>query len=256
MRELFDLQSNFQNYLLDKSTSIINAVVDREPVSATARLNVYRESYYLRLIEALALDYEVIRALVGEEEFDQIAFEYIQEHPSSFRSIRWYGEKFSDFLKKKTDQECLIEMAQFEWLLTEAFDAADSTVITLENMAAIPPKKWPKIRFKLHPSLRSLTLTTNAVAIWQSYTEQNIALTPEQTSSPVTWIIWRKELDVHFRSLTQAEAFMLQALATHQSFKTLCEGLSTWLEPENIALEAALFLKRLITDQLIIDITY
>ena len=252
MRELQGLQNDFQNYLLDKTTAIQTAVVDVAPVPASTRLNVYKDGYYLRLLEALQQDYEVLHALIGDDEFDQLARDYIRAHPSTFRSIRWYGKELSVFLQEKTNQSCLIEMAQFEWLLTETFDAADSEIMTIEDMAKIPPKKWPMMRFVLHPSLRQLNLSTNTVSMWQSYKEKGLLTAPEQTDTYAPWIIWRRELNILFCSLTPAEHYMLQTLLSGGSFKMLCEGLDEWVSEENIAMEAALFLKRLIFDRLIV----
>jgi len=256
LRELQKLQNDFQDYLLDQSTSVIANIVDKEPVPAITRLNVYKDGYYLRLLEALEQDYEVLRALMGFDEFDQIAREYIHHYPSPFKSIRWYGKELSLFLKQKTNQVYLSEMAQFEWLLTEAFDAAESDILTVEEMAAIPPKKWPTMRFILHPSLRQLHLSANTVAIWQSYKEKGILLSPEETDISVPWIIWRKELDILFCSLSPAENNMLQTLIAGLPFKKLCENLCEWVDEDNVAMQAALFLKRLMLDHLIIAVKY
>lgn len=255
MPDLQTLQKYFQDYLFDRSHLIESHIVDAIPVSAKMRLDIYRDGYYLRLLEAMSQDYDVLRALITEETFDQWAREYIQAYPSHFRSIRWYGKEFSDFLKQKTDQNYLIEMAKFEWLLTESFDAADSPVISMDTMAAIPPENWPLMRFELHPSLRQLTLSSNAVAIWQSYKDKNQLLTPEEAETPAPWIIWRKEYDILFCSLTPAENSMIQALIQGLPFKNICEDLSEWVPEDQVAMEAALFLKRLILDHLIIDVT-
>lgn len=257
MRDLKELQHHFQNYLLDKTNCVAAAVVDVQPMSAKARLAIYREGYYLRLLEALEQDYEVLRALVGEEEFDQLGRDYIHEYPSHFRSIRWYGKELADFLQKKKltlNQLWLTEMAQFEWLLTEAFDAAASTVVTVEEMAAIPFKKWPKMRFILHPSLRQLILYTNVVPIWQSYKEDGVCLPLQKSEIAAPWIIWRKELEVQFCSLAADETYMLRALMAGAPFGTLCEGLSEWVEEQNVAMHAALLLKRFILDHLIAEV--
>jgi hypothetical protein len=199
------LQNDFQNYLLDKPSSIQTAIVDRQPVPALMRLAIYRDGYFLRLLEALEQDYEVLRALIGIEEFDQLGRDYIHAHPSSFRSIRWYGNEFALFLKQKTNQPSLIEMAQFEWLLAEAFDAADSAIVTEKDITAIPFEQWPHMQFILHPSLRQLELYTNTVSLWKSYKETDVILSPNYSKTPVPWIIWRKEYDIQFCSLAPSE---------------------------------------------------
>lgn len=257
MRDLQELQNHFQNYLLDKTACIAAAVVDVQPMPAKARLDIYRDGYYLRLLEALEQDYEVLRALVGKEKFDQLGRDYIHAHPSHFRSIRWYGKELASFLQQKkliVDQLWLPEMAQFEWLLTEAFDAAESVVVTVEEMAAIPFKKWPEMCFTLHSSLRQLTLYTNVVPIWQSYKENGVCLLPQKSEIAVPWIIWRKELDVQFCSLAADEIYMMRALMTGTSFGTICEGLGEWVEERDVAMHAALLLKRFILDNLIAEV--
>lgn len=256
MRDLKELQHHFQGYLLDTTASITAAVVDNPPLPAKARLDIYRDGYYLRLLEALEQDYEVLRSMIGEETFDQLGRDYIHAHPSHFRSIRWYGKELASFLQGKTltfNQPWLIEMAQFEWLLTEAFDAAESSIVTVAEMAAIPFEKWPQMRFILHPSIRQLVLYTNVVLIWQSYKEESACLSPQKSTIAAPWIIWRKELEVQFCSLAAEEIYMLRSLMAGAPFATICEGLNEWIE-EDVAMHAALLLKRFVLDHLIAEV--
>ncbi|HEX4045598.1 MAG TPA: DNA-binding domain-containing protein [Gammaproteobacteria bacterium] len=253
---LQQLQNQFQNYLLTQDATIQPAIVSTQ-VSAATRLEIYRQAYYLRLLEALMQDYTGLQQCMGSAAFEQLGCDFIDAYPSHYRSIRWFGKELVDFMQSTPAyqaQPWLIEMARFEWLLTEAFDAADQSIVTLEQMAAVPFEQWPLLSFQLHPAVRRLELTWNIVPIWNSYQEETA--TPELvgTANRVPWLIWRHE-DVLFRSLAADEAYLLDALLSGENFGMICQGLCVWLPEEQVALYAAQELKRLILDQVISGIT-
>ena len=256
MRNLAELQKKFQHYLLQQDPRIESDIVDMPPVSANARLDIYRDAYYLRLLEALQHDYPVLSALLGDEQFDQLGRCYIDQFPSNFRSIRWYGQQLADFLQQNKHQDWLIEMAHFEWLLTESFDAADSKIVIVDEVAGIPHNQWPEMRFKLHPSLRELSLSWNTVAIWKSYKERKKFISTQKSHSKTDWIIWRKQLAIQFCSLQPDEIYMINAMAAGENFGQICEGLCEWIDEQQVAIQAAILLKRFVLDDLIQEIQY
>lgn len=250
MRSLNELQTEFQNYLLHKNSHIQNDIIEGK-LSSLTRLDIYREAYHLRLLDSLKQDYAVIYALMGEEAFNKLALHYIQTHPSQFRSIRWFGKEFAAFIQQTSaysQQGWLIEMAEFEWLLTEAFDACDSTLLTVEQMAAIPFENWPGMRFQLHPSLRKLVLRWNSMALWNAVKEEKL-LQAKKSSKKTHCFIWRKQHDVHFRSLSIDENDMLDAMLAGKSFSEICERLCQWIDEEQVAMHGATLLKQFIMDE-------
>lgn len=256
MRNLQETQKHFQNYLLHQNPAIKSAIISTENACATTRLEIYRHAYYHRLIEAIEEDFPGLRALIGPQEFHELLHLFIDRHPSHFRSLRWYAGALSAFLKETkpySDYPWFAEMAEFEWLLVQAFDAADRSYVTVDDMAAVPFEQWPQLRFTLHPSLCILNLSWNVVAIWQAFQED---LEPPMLaqSDLATWIVWRKELHVQFCTLTVDEAFVILAMQTGHSFSEVCEGLCEWIDEQNVAMHAALLLKRFILDGLIVKL--
>lgn len=254
LRELRELQQAFQAYVLEQNPCIAFDIVNTASVSTATRLDIYRDGYYLRLIEALEQDYPVLRALLGDEQFDQLCREYIDHNPSRFRSIRWFGNEFADYLQKKSCEPHLVEMAQFEWLLTESFDAADTDIVTVDMMSTIAPDHWPEMQFKCHPSLRILTLNWNTTSIWKSVKEHEKTISPQQSKQPVDWIIWRKKHEIQFCSMQSDEIYMLNAMQSGASFAEICEGLCEWIGEQQVTIQAAILLKRYILDELISEI--
>ena len=87
---LGDLQRAFQDYLLASSDSFQTAVRDTKKADRITLLDVYRDGYALRLIEALTNDYPGLMAMAGPADFDHMARAYIANHPSRHPSKRRY----------------------------------------------------------------------------------------------------------------------------------------------------------------------
>jgi hypothetical protein len=285
MSALADLQSDFQAFLLDGNQRMLGRVAGTAKVSAETRLAIYYDAYRLRLLEALASNYPVLHAWIGEEEFETAAIAYLAAHPSRHFSIRWFGHRLPEFLAATQpwrDKPCIAEMAALEWALSEAFDAEGSAVVGIGDMAAIPAPAWPGMGLQFHPSAHRLDLRWNVPIIWKAVNrnldgEKNTASCRGETSAtpsagkeqhgdapavagvpapmeneyPQAWLIWRQNLKTWFRSLSVDEAWALDAARTGESFETICEGLCEWIDAQNVALHAAGLMKQWITDGIV-----
>ena len=227
---LGDLQRAFQDYLLASSDAFQAAVRDTSKADRTTLLDVYRDGYALRLIEALTTDYPGVMAMAGPADFDHVARAYIAAHPSRHPSVRWYGRDLADFLANTEPYSrtpAAAEMARFEWALGEAFDSPDVTPITADALMALPQEAWETLAFATLPSLRRLTLAFEAPQAWQRREEVEPGnLEVERAPEPLVWAIWRPDLVSNFRSLDHDEAAMLDALVEGQPFPALCEAVA------------------------------
>ncbi len=244
---LRQLQKDFQRYLLDRGGPVADYIVGTEKVDASVRLEIYADAYRLRLLEALETDFVALRAYVAQDAFEEIGLRYIDAHPSDHFSLRYFGRHMSRFLAS-TAPYCgntlLSELAAFDWALADAFDAPDSPVVRVEDVAAVAPADWPALCFVPHASLIRLDLSWNAPAIWKAVDEKVETLpAPERSEHPVAWAIWRKELTTYFRSLGVDEAWSMDAMLCGETFGTICEGLCEWIDAKNVAAHAAGLLK-------------
>ena len=128
-------------------------------VPAATRLAVYSNAYRIRLAEALAANVPQLQQLLGAEEFGAVASRYIDEHPSQFASIRWFGDRLAQELERShAAQPWLAELARWEWALAASFDAQDATAVGIEALAAVAPDDWGELRLEFHPSVQHLEL--------------------------------------------------------------------------------------------------
>lgn len=208
------------------------------------RMRVYADAYRLRLCEVLGNDFPGVRAVVGDDAFATLAGRYLRAHPSIAPSLRHFGARFADWLLLQDDVRAgLHELARFEWLQGEAFDAADATALDIAALAALPAQAWPALRLRAQPALRQLE-TRRLVP---GETAPRLADMP----MPTHWLLWRDgEGDVHWRVLDADEADALRCVRDGADFGGLCERLSLHHGGDG-ALRAASLLKRWLADGLL-----
>ena len=259
MTRLRDIERLFQSHILHGDDGIRTLVVGTEAVDADTRLGIYAGAYRLRLIEALDTDYPGLHTLAGDTAFDALCRAYIDAHPSAFRSLRWFGHRLAEFLRTTAPYAAhpvFAEMAEFEWALSAAFDAADSELCTAADLAAVPADRWPALRFTPHDSLRRLDLRWNVPPVWKAIDASDAPPALAEGADPVAWLVWRRELVTRYRSLGVDEAWALDALRGGAHFAALCEGLTEWIDAQNVAAHAAALLKRWLEDGLIRQFSY
>ena len=287
MSALTDLQSDFHAYLLKGGNRMLTRVTGTPKVSAETRLSIYYDAYRLRLLEALDSNYPVLHAWLGDTEFEKLGLSYLQAHPSTHFSIRYFGHHLPEYLvgEEYIDRPYLAEMATFEWAIAAAFDSEDGSITQIQDMGAVPPEAWPGMRLRLHASVQRLDLKWNVPMIWKAIRQNQeaenmtdacrseasnmpsvhkenqdavadiIHVPPPETSEYLqAWLVWRQDLKNFFRSLPVDEAWALDAVRDGENFATLCEGLCEWIDPQNVALHAAGLMKQWITDGMVCGI--
>ena len=257
---LADLQRAFQDYLLASSDGFQAAVRDTRKADRVTLLDVYRDGYALRLIEALTTDYPGVMAMSGPADFDHMARAYIAAHPSRHPSVRWYGRGVADFLATTPPYNGTpdaAEMARFEWALGEAFDSPDVAPIAADDLMALAPEAWETLSFTTLPSLRRLTLAFDVPQAWQRREEVEPGnLEVERAAGPVAWAIWRPEFVSNFRSLDADETVMLDALSEGRPFPELCEAVAPFTGEEQAPARAAGLLRALVEGGMIAGFKY
>ncbi len=248
-------QSALQSFLLHADPSITEHVVGDERADAKQRLDVYFQAYRLRLQEVLATDFGGLRALLGDEGFEQMSLAYIDAYPSEHPSVRWFGRALAGFLAEHSpDRPELAEMAAFEWAWGQAFDAADAPVANESALAELDAGQWPGLSVTLHPSVHRVSLQFNVPAVFAAAVDGETLPELTRNDAGVSWLLWRHELNVHWRSLAEDEDRALQAAGQGTDFGSLCEGLCDWHEPEAVPLRAASLLKTWLGEGLISEV--
>lgn len=251
------LQHCFQSYVLTGDEQMLTQVCAPAKSSAATRLSVYAEAYHLRLRDALATDFPALHTLAGDALFEQLGRAYLAAHPSQHFSIRYFGERLSAFLAFNSpyrEMPVLSEMATLEWALGLAFDAADMPSLDVATLSALPSSAWPTLRLRFHPSMQRRDFHWNVPALWSAIDAHSAPQAPEISPELTPWLIWRQELQNYFRSLNALEAQSLDQMREGADFATLCEALCEQIDPEQVGLTAARFMKSWIAAGLVSEI--
>ena len=257
MSHLEQIQTDFQAFLIDetKGAAFKGRIIDDAKVGAAKRLGIYYDAYRFRIIEALATAYPKLHVMLGDDLFDKTARSYIDQYPSTYRNMRWVGGNMQAHLQQTLPQHPIAaEMAAFEWGLSLAFDAEDAPIITLGDLAEVPPEIWADLKFVFHPSLHLLPLQWSVVQIWNALDKEETPPAIAKTDEPC--LIWRVGTDLnsglnsHFRSLEAAEFSAIQLAISGASFGVLCEQFQENLSEEQATIQAAQYVSTWLSDGL------
>jgi hypothetical protein len=235
--KLAQLQASFQAHVLHADATIGQQIRGDERFATALRLGVYSGAYALRLVEVLGESFPAVQAALGAERFAALVSEFARACPSRFRSARAYGEELAPWLALRlagTRATGIADLARFEWAVAGAFDAADQRALAAVELAAVAPAQWPALQFEFSPSLRCVNVTSNAVAWWRCACAGQARPSRWRPTCPQRWVVWRRDLAVFYRRLSQAEARMLDAALSGECFGELCEPLDAPARAANL----------------------
>jgi hypothetical protein len=221
--------------------------------AAIARLDVYANMYFFRLLEVLRQDYPGLVKLVGDDAFHDLVTGYLLAHPSDNPSLRWVGRHLPAYLEGHDLRRrfpAAAALARLEWVRGEVFDVEDAPTATAADLAAATPEQWSAMRLRMQPSLRLVELDHRVLPLWLAL-ERDEVERPDAPAELVRVVVWRRGFRVYHRSADQAEFECLRVAASGATFASLCEAmwrhagedtprravrhLRTWLEQEIVA---------------------
>jgi hypothetical protein len=249
MSPVDSLQKTFQAAVLAENLAL--GLFARE--GREGGFSIYANAYRARLADALRDNYPILLLALGDEMFLELALAYICDHPSKWRSIRWFGDQLADFMQQRPDRAphpALADLASMDWALRGVFDAADQPLLRAEDLAALPPEDWPGKRFRLRATVAMVELSWNVEPIWQALSEDEEAQTPPPQESRHLLLAWRQGLDCKWRSLAPAEAAALRALNKGGTFAEICGCVAETDVPAS-ATAVATMLQQWIADELL-----
>lgn len=246
MGTLRRLQRSLAAHVLRGAAVAPGLVVGTRSFRAAERLAVYREGYGLRLTEALAANYPVLQSRLGEAAFAQLSAAYVASAPSRSHTLRDLGHRLPAFLATHMPWRAtpaLGELARFEWAMAGAFDAPDLQALTVADLADIAPREWPRMRLRLHPSVRLLSQRWNAAASWSAVNRGESPPDFARSRPRQHWVLWRHELKVMFAAIDPQEWVALRALRRGARFAQICALLEEGASPALLAQRAAALLR-------------
>ncbi|MGK2941967.1 MAG: HvfC/BufC N-terminal domain-containing protein [Immundisolibacter sp.] len=158
MPSLAELQTAFAGAVLDHAAGI-ETFVSGNGLDPAQRVQVYRNAVRIRLKEALADVYPVLRHLVGDDCFDAVASAFLSRHPPRVGHLHPFGAQMPELcsqLPVLAALPYLPDVARLEWAWQQAYHGADAPRVSIEDFAGVPAEQHANIRLQLHPSAQLL----------------------------------------------------------------------------------------------------
>ena len=209
--------------------SLQSFVVSDARGGATARLEVYANAYFARLLEVLTDDFGALAAAVGADGMNDVVTAYLLACPPRQPSIRCAGDHLAAFLAEhpaalpfRRRWPWCGDLARLEWALGEAFDAANVPLLAREALVALEVADWPALRLRLAPCVRVLRLGWPVLPLREAYEREQTLPAPPAAPEANAALVWRREEQVRFRALEPLEAALLEAASSGEDFGALC----------------------------------
>ena len=184
-------------------------------------MQIYRNAYRARLLNALEVSYEHTRRWVGEEAFAAAACHYVISHPPHDWTLDRFGAQFPAVLAElfANDGE-VAELAWLEWHLQQAFAAPDLPELSGLQLAQanLRDDDWDQLCLTMSAGYAALQVGHDCTGLWQALRDDELAGFSLTSTDPGVLVVWRQALTPRFRVLTSDEFTALEALVQGQSF--------------------------------------
>ena len=219
MTSLLDSQQQFYRAIFDKNKTMTG--ID------DSRLNIYRQTIFHSLGNALSTSYPVISKLVGAEFFRLLTKQYIQHYPSVSGDLNRYGDVFFQLLQslpETAELPYLADVAKLEWSVQLAENSRDHTPFPIEKLIAVAPEHYPDLQFFLHPSVNLLSSLYPIADIWQANQRDGDGVV-ELYTGEYYYLIYRVDYQVTVTSVNADQWAFLTAIQQGLRFGVLCDTL-------------------------------
>ena len=214
-------------------------------LSAVERLDVYADMYFFRIRDVLREQFERVARALGDEAFHALVVDFLAAHPPETPSLREVGERLGRFLEMhpfSSELPWLPDLARFEWLVLDAFDAADAVPLDANALRSTPPDEFASLALALHPSARVLA------------SRFGVDVEPVR-ETPCTLLVWRHGGDVRFRRTDALEAAALELVRRGATFGEVCELVAERVPEVEAAPRALELLMRWLADELLASVS-
>lgn len=224
-------------------------VKPNDRLTSVERLEIYNRVYWFRLLSSLADDFPGLRAVIGQEKFDQILLGYLTEMPSVSFTLRDLGSRLEPWLRAHPEfiagnERMALDMVSLEWADIEAYDTAEFPMLTQNELANLGEDPT----FHLQPYVQLLELaypvdelllkvrdseepesdiSSNVVMMDSSDAKQHKKF-PLPKAKKVYLAVHRQEFSVYYKRM-KPEAFALaRALQQGQPLSQAIESSVNW----------------------------
>jgi hypothetical protein len=195
-------------------------------LSPAEQLEIYREQFWLRHTGSLVEDFPGLSGILGQEDWERLAEQYLNEVTPDSYTLRDLGAHLPELIERAgwlPHQALCLDMARLELAYIEVFDARDTPPLAPERLAAIPEDSFADARLSIAPSVRLLSVRHPVADLrrrLRAEGDEPVAI-PEE--SPQQLVVYRRELRLWDMPLSKVAFAFLAGLAAGKSLGAAAE---------------------------------
>jgi len=212
-----------------------------EPHRALPRaeaLHIYNNAYHQRLISIASELYPTLYRTLGEQPWQALWLAYLQQHPPRPGAMARLTEQLLPFLHahpQYSQLPALLDLAELETRFIELFDRADEAPYRLADLQALPEPEWPDKRWQPKQDWALVSSRFDLQDYWQRlqqfFSDDSVAagsapFGPTPLAEPLTYLVRRQQMRMHFQPLTPTMADFLRGIRAGLCFAELCNRLA------------------------------
>ncbi|GAA4642891.1 DNA-binding domain-containing protein [Pontixanthobacter gangjinensis] len=225
-----------------------------------AGMDIYRNAYRARLVDALRDTYGRTARWVGEDAFRKAAAHHVISHPPKSWTLDDAGEGFTDTLAElfANDPE-VAELGWLEWAMHRCFVAADAVPVDAAGFgdaaALFQEEDWANMRLTFLPGTGQITVKHDIGKLWRCLAAEGEAATDFTLPNPLHCVVWREGVKPVFMQVDEAEGLALAAMRDGGTYGEMCELLIAVLGEEQAITQAGAILGRWLHNGLIASLS-
>jgi Putative DNA-binding domain len=166
MNGLATNQENLAAVLFDPLAGVPAAIAD---VDLRTRADFGHAGISAFLVRALAARYPLVRRLIGDDSFLDVAQRFVAMQPPRLPIVQHFGETFPQYLRNLGEAasfEYVADIAELEAARARAYYSADARPVGARALLSRP--LFEEYSLVLHPSVGLVTSRFPIVAIWRA----------------------------------------------------------------------------------------
>ncbi|MBS2016528.1 MAG: putative DNA-binding domain-containing protein [Deltaproteobacteria bacterium] len=195
-----------------------------ERLSPVEQVDIYREQFFLRHVDALREDFRSLEHLLGDDDFEALARAYLAAFPPTSYTLRDLGASMERFVRTQepwSKDPFVADLARTEWAFVEAFDGPDSPAFDPSVLASATEDQWPGARIVFQNAMRRIALEHPAHDYRLAVKKEEAPARPEP--APTWVVVYRGKENLQFIDVERDAFELLEELARGTALGEACE---------------------------------
>lgn len=257
--DLASQQQRFMAQVLDETAPVPESWGARQ----AAGMDIYRNAYRARLVDALRDTYERTARYVGEDAFRQAAAHHLITRPPNSWTLDDAGAGFADCLLALFAQDPEVaELGWLEWAMHCAFVAADKPPLDAAGFATatalFDEHDWENMRLRFLPGTSLRPVRHDIAPLWralQDDAESAGDVVAGLLEEPLTLVVWREGLKPVFMQVDRIEGEAIALVDAGATYGEVCAMLVSRLGEEQAVARAGEMLGRWLHNGLVAEVS-